>query len=421
MSGRYDSWASSQSRAWTNTSRSVERSPAKALGRRKGASAPAATAISRYRGLSVLTSTRSTLRAARACSTLWTSRGLPRKEHDVLSGMLREPAARGHDGEDAHEHHPHVADPARGRAPRPARSGPSAFVVGSRVKAGTRARRTRIASSSSRLLDGLTRARQAGRPAACGSASGRRMRRSFACRIGSASSASSTRLSCSFSPGLEADDPDLDVLARLVPVEADEVVGDVEDADRLPHVEEVDLAALGDAGGLEDEAAGLGDGHEEAGGARVRHRDRPSPARSARGRGAATLPFEPSTLPKRTAAKRVATRARATARGLGRALRRAHDAGGRHRLVRGDEGEVLDPVLAGRGRRGGRWPRLFVAIASSGCTSHMATCLRAAAWRMTSGFSARSSSSMRRGGRGRRRAPGLARAPRVARAWRWIS
>src|SRR5512143_3575110 len=39
--------------------------------------------------------TRSTLRAASPCSMLWTSRGLPRKGTTFLSGMLREPARAG--------------------------------------------------------------------------------------------------------------------------------------------------------------------------------------------------------------------------------------------------------------------------------------------------------------------------------------
>ena len=47
--------------------------------------------------------------------------------------------------------------------------------------------------------------------------------------------------------------------------------------DGLPHVEDEDLVARAYGRGLHDEAACLGDGHEEARDVGVRDRDRPSP------------------------------------------------------------------------------------------------------------------------------------------------
>ena len=165
-------------------------------------------------------------------------------------------------------------------------------------------------------------------------------------------------------------------------------MGHVEDAHGLAHVQHVDLAALGDAGGLQDQAAGLGDGHEEPGGARVGDGDRAARARSARGRGAARCRSSPARCriaPPRSAC--ADDRGQRLHVGLGGALGGAHHARGRHRLVGRDQGEVGHAPLAGRDRPAARWPRSSVARASSGCSSHMGTCLSAAACRITSGRS----------------------------------
>ena len=54
------------------------------------------------------------------------------------------------------------------------------------------------------------------------------------------------------------------------------LLGQVDDLDRLAHVEQEDLAALAHGGGLEHELDGLGDGHEVARHLRVRDGDGPA-------------------------------------------------------------------------------------------------------------------------------------------------
>ena len=48
------------------------------------------------------------------------------------------------------------------------------------------------------------------------------------------------------------------------PREQDQVAGQVDDLDRLAHVEHEDLTAAAHGGGLQDELDGFGDGHEVA-------------------------------------------------------------------------------------------------------------------------------------------------------------
>ena len=66
---------------------------------------------------------------------------------------------------------------------------------------------------------------------------------------------------------------DLDVLADLEAGQRDHPPGKVVDLDGFAHVEGEDLIALGQGHSLQDEAAGLGDGHEVTGDARVGDRD----------------------------------------------------------------------------------------------------------------------------------------------------
>src|SRR5690606_38228608 len=73
-----------------------------------------------------------------------------------------------------------------------------------------------------------------------------------------------------------AREDDVDVLVRPQTGETDEVDGEVEDLHGFAHVEDEDLAALAHASRLQDELAGLGDGHEIAAHLRVRDRDRPA-------------------------------------------------------------------------------------------------------------------------------------------------
>jgi hypothetical protein len=78
--------------------------------------------------------------------------------------------------------------------------------------------------------------------------------------------------------GAHAGEGDLDVLARRLAREGDEVAREVDDLHRLAHVEDEDLPALAHGAGLQHELAGLGDGHEVPLHLRVRHRDRPAGA-----------------------------------------------------------------------------------------------------------------------------------------------
>ena len=77
--------------------------------------------------------------------------------------------------------------------------------------------------------------------------------------------------------GAQAGEADLDVLARGEAREADHVAGQVDDLDRLAHVQDEDLAVAAQDAGLEHQLAGLGDGHEVAGHVRVGDRDRAAP------------------------------------------------------------------------------------------------------------------------------------------------
>ncbi len=155
-------------------------------------------------------------------------------------------------------------------------------------------------------------------------------------------------------PGPQAGELDADVLPRRQPVETDERLRHVHDADRLPHVEDEDLAAAPDARRVQDELDGLGHGHEQPRDFRVRHGDR-----------AAALDLLAEQ--RQHAAARVEHVAEAHGEQpggracvhepelqLGHALGDAHHAHGLHRLVRGDEHEHVGAVAYGGCGHGAR-------------------------------------------------------------------
>jgi len=65
-------------------------------------------------------------------------------------------------------------------------------------------------------------------------------------------------------PWSQASEDNLDVAVWLESGEANQLAGQIDDFDRLTHVEDKDLAPLGQRSSLDDETGGLGDGHEIA-------------------------------------------------------------------------------------------------------------------------------------------------------------
>jgi hypothetical protein len=96
------------------------------------------------------------------------------------------------------------------------------------------------------------------------------------------------------------DDGDGDVLSWNPPRQPDQPLGEVENANRLAHVQREHFPAGRQGRCLQDELDGLLDAHEVAGHLRVGHRDRTARGDLAEegGDDAARLP---STLPNRTA------------------------------------------------------------------------------------------------------------------------
>ena len=88
-------------------------------------------------------------------------------------------------------------------------------------------------------------------------------------------------------------------LPGLLAGQLDHVVGEVDDPDRVTHLEHEDLAALGERAGADDQLHGLRDRHEVARHPLVGHGHRPAGAIWRRKIGT-TDPDEPSTLPNRT-------------------------------------------------------------------------------------------------------------------------
>ncbi len=142
-------------------------------------------------------------------------------------------------------------------------------------------------------------------------------------------------------------EPDLDV-AHLEARQADEVVGQVHDLERLAHVQHEYLAALADGPGLQHQLHRLRDGHEIAAHLRVGNRERTA---------LADLPEE-GRHHAPTAAQHVAEPHRDEVLPLlfrdllhdllGDPLGGAHDVGGPHRLVGRDQHKVLDTEFGGQ-------------------------------------------------------------------------
>ena len=128
--------------------------------------------------------------------------------------------------------------------------------------------------------------------------------------------------------------------------QADKVAGHGVDLHRLAHIQNEYLAALGVVSRLQHQRHRFGDGHKEAGDLRVRHRYRAA---------LSDLLFEQGD-DAAVAAQHVAEAHRHEVRigaaavhhlhhHLAQALRGAHDVGGIHRLIRGDQHELLHAVL----------------------------------------------------------------------------
>ena len=76
----------------------------------------------------------------------------------------------------------------------------------------------------------------------------------------------------------QAREDDVHVHVRPQPGQRDHLLGEIEDSDRLAHVEDEDLSPLADRARLQDELRRLGDRHEVAPHLGVRHGDRAAPA-----------------------------------------------------------------------------------------------------------------------------------------------
>ena len=140
---------------------------------------------------------------------------------------------------------------------------------------------------------------------------------------------------------------DRDLAARLLAGEADHLLGQVADLHRLAHVEREDLAALANAGGLQDQLAGLGNGHEVARDFRVRHGDRAAVAdlpAEQRHHRAGRIQHVAETHGHEAG---IGLRVEVLAVDFGHALAGAHHAGGVDRLVGGDQHETRHPDRTG--------------------------------------------------------------------------
>ena len=145
--------------------------------------------------------------------------------------------------------------------------------------------------------------------------------------------------------GPQAREDDLDVLLRLEAVESDHVPGQIQDPDRLAHLEDEDLAPLSHRPGLQDQLGRLGDAHEVAGDLRMGHGHR-APL--------GDLLLEEGDHRSGTAddvpesdGDEAGLRIPVAAGGhqFADALGRPHDVGRPHGLVRGDQNEFIDPGI----------------------------------------------------------------------------
>src|SRR5688572_9022804 len=146
----------------------------------------------------------------------------------------------------------------------------------------------------------------------------------------------------------QAGEHDFDVLVGREPVEADQRLRQVDDPDRLAHIEDEDFAAVPHGSGLEDQLDGLGDRHEEARDLGMGHRH-----------GAAALDLLLEQRDDAAAGLQYVAEAHGQVLGgagpvqaleqqLRHALGAAHHAQRLHGLVGRDEHEHLGAVLAGK-------------------------------------------------------------------------
>src|ERR1039457_7100771 len=149
-----------------------------------------------------------------------------------------------------------------------------------------------------------------------------------------------------FLPGADTGENNFDVLFWPEAREQDEIAGQIQNPDRLAHVQNEDLATLAHGGSLNDELGGLRDRHEVP--AHLWMRDGDGLARG-------DLLFEKgkhASVAAQDVAETDGDILRAAVlegvdQQLGDALGNAHDAGRADRLVGRDHDEVGDPVLRG--------------------------------------------------------------------------
>jgi len=156
-----------------------------------------------------------------------------------------------------------------------------------------------------------------------------------------------------FFPRADAREDDVDVCAGLEARKTDEVRCQVDDLDRLAHVEHEDGTVPLHAPRLEDELGRLGDGHEVPGHLRVGDGDGAAPADLFLEGGddaapAAQYVAEPDG--DEGPSRKGFFRRRADDH-FGHPLGGAHDGGGVHRLVGGDVDEDFHVVLQGEFRK----------------------------------------------------------------------
>ncbi len=172
----------------------------------------------------------------------------------------------------------------------------------------------------------------------------RSTRRILSRSVGSSDSLSVMSDSCSFSPGRRPTELDVGGHAG----QRDHLAGEVDDLDRLAHLEHEDVAGLADRLGLQHEPRGLGDGHEVAGDLGVGDRERSAVAqllledrhdRAAAGEHVAEAHGDRVEFSSASRVEHLA---------LGERLGQPHHVGGRDGLVGGDEHEALDAVPLAR-------------------------------------------------------------------------
>src|ERR1022692_1529625 len=136
----------------------------------------------------------------------------------------------------------------------------------------------------------------------------------------------------------------LNVFTRPQPREQNQVSGQIDDLDRLAHIEDANLATLADHRGLQHELAGFWNGHEEAPHFGMGYGHRPASRdllledrnnATIRAQHVAEAHGDVLGAPVLQRQKQQ----------FGDAFRGTHDVGRPHRLVGGDHDEVFDSVL----------------------------------------------------------------------------